>query len=644
MLLNALSRLSRQKRLSNVSPPAWRFSSSEPARPIDSSGNPTLTPGQKLVVDQFQVVVEDIKKAFDEEAAKRKPKKRYPSFLAILAFWFLLWYTTYCYANDLSFSKMFIHLLRAVRSTKMSIAIALDYKYSFYGIEEGHKDYKKVYHEVNLRTAKRLLALALLNKGTYIKAGQQLASLDHAVPAEFVEVLSVLQDRVEPRSYCDIEKTFQAEFGKSPHELFVDFTEAPIAAASIAQVHRACLFDGREVAVKVQYPELAEMVKSDLLTITFLTKCLAWLFPQMEFTWVLPEFKQAMAQELNFIHEANNSEQLKFNFRNSKCIKVPDVYWDYTTPKILTMEFIHGIKINNVDTLKRNNFDLVKLAELLMKCFSKQIFLDGFIHADPHPGNLLVRRHRGQTQIVILDHGLYTVLPKKMRIRYCKLWKAIVARDLPGIDKYGRKLGCGDRANLFALILTFRPPSNSDVGLGSNLTAKDFDEIRQMFGGKTRMDNVEMLNHLLADVPREVLFVLRCTTHLRTINKALGAKVNRFELMGKAAAKALYLHTKGGWDSIYGWFSLTYFNWRLYLFVIYMEAAKYVKSFLDRFQSTEASTTLLPSIRDDANKENATHQEENRFEKNVVDPQALTQGDAKEIQCGVTKVVFGTRK
>jgi len=288
----------------------------------------------------------------------------------------------------------------------------------------------------------------------------------------------------------------------------------------------------------------------------------------MEFSWILPEFKQAMAQELDFLNEGYNAERTRFNFRNESYIKIPEIYWDLTGTKVLTMEFIHGIKINDVEKLKNENFDTIEVADKLIKCFSQQIFIDGWIHADPHPGNLLVRRNQNQeTQIVILDHGLYSLFPSKMRLRFCKLFKAIIMRNQGDIDKYGRKLGCGEQANLFALILTFRPPSNTDIGLNNALTKEDFDEIRAMFGGKSRIDSVEMLNHLLEDVPREVLFVLRCMTHLRTINRALGAKINRFEVMGKHAVKAIFLSSTSYWSGVKYWFQMIIFNMRLYFLV-----------------------------------------------------------------------------
>jgi len=499
---------------------------------------------------------------------KGKIKRKWPKRLMLVLLSLASLTTYFCYKEDIPPTHFFTHLWRAYNASLIVSKIAFDYKMSFWGMTEDHPDYKKTYHETNLRAARSLLTLSLMNKGTYIKAGQQLASLDHALPPEFIQVLSVLQDRVEPRNFEEIRRTFEDQFGCGPHDIFAHFDETPIAAASIAQVHHAFLKDGKEVAVKVQYHDLEEMVKSDLLTITFLTACLARLFPQMQFSWILPEFKQAMAQELDFLNEGYNAERTRFNFRNESYIKIPEIYWELTGPKVLTMEFIHGIKINDIEKLKMEKFDTVEIADKLIKCFSQQIFIDGWIHADPHPGNLLVRRNQNNdTQIVILDHGLYSLFPSKLRLRFCKLFKAIIMRNQEDIDKYGRKLGCGEQANLFALILTFRPPSNTDVGLNNALTKEDFDEIRAMFGGKSRIDSVEMLNHLLEDVPREVLFVLRCMTHLRTINRALGAKINRFEVMGKHAVKAIYLSSTSYLSSVKYWFEMVIFNLRLYFLV-----------------------------------------------------------------------------
>jgi len=528
-----------------------------PRRSILQQRTPVVSdfPGIKIARNSYHIIT----------IGKTKLKRKWPKRL-LFVFLSLASLTTYfCYKYEIPPTHFFTHLWRFYNASLIVSKIAFDYKMSFYGITEDHPDYKKIYHETNLRAAHSLLALSLMNKGTYIKAGQQLASLDHALPSEFIQVLSVLQDRVEPRDFGEISRTFEDQLGCSPHDIFDNFDEIPIAAASIAQVHHAYLKDGREVAVKVQYHDLEEMVKSDLLTITFLTSCLARLFPQMEFSWILPEFKQAMAQELDFLNEGYNAERTRFNFRNVSYIKIPDVHWEFTCPKVLTMEFIHGIKINDIGKLKEENYDTIEIADKLIKCFSQQIFIDGWIHADPHPGNLLVRRTLGlETQIVILDHGLYSLFPTPMRLRFCKLFKAIIMRNQKDIDKYGRKLGCGEQANLFALILTFRPPSNTDIGLNNALTKEDFDEIRAMFGGKSRIDSVEMLNHLLEDVPREVLFVLRCMTHLRTINRALGAKINRFEVMGKHAVKAIYLNSSSYWTKTTNWIQMVLFNLRLY--------------------------------------------------------------------------------
>jgi len=211
------------------------------------------------------------------------------------------------------------------------------------------------------------------------------------------------------------------------------------------------------------------------------------------------------------------------------------------------MEFVHGCKINNINCLKEKNIDPVKGAQLLIECFSQQIYKHGFIHSDPHPGNLLLRKQDDLTQLVLLDHGLYKVFPEKLRIWYCKLWRALILRKNEDIDKYGKKLGCQQYSHVFALLLTFRPPSNKDIGLENKLTEKDFEEIRKMFKGNTLEDNLKIASKLLESLPREILFVLRTTNLLHSINKDLGGVVNRFAIMARTSLDGLQTREKGGW-------------------------------------------------------------------------------------------------
>jgi len=214
------------------------------------------------------------------------------------------------------------------------------------------------------------------------------------------------------------------------------------------------------------------------------------------------------------------------------------------------MEFVHGCKINDLKALNNAGISPTEAATLLAECFAKQIYVHGFIHSDPHPGNLLVRKFNKKTQLVLLDHGLYKEFPEKLRIWYCKLWRALVLRNNEEIDKYGRKLGCGEYSALFALILTFRPPTNIDIGLEKKLTEQDRNEIRTMFKGISFGDGLKIITELLKSLPPELLFVLRTTNLLRSINNDLGSLVNRFAIMARMSLRGIHKKKSATWWSV----------------------------------------------------------------------------------------------
>lgn len=147
-------------------------------------------------------------------------------------------------------------------------------------------------------------------------------------------------------------------------------------------------------------------------------------------------------------------------FKGNDNVKIPDVNWNLSTKRILTMEYIDGIKINDLISLKRESIDKHKVAEILVDMFSTQVFEHGFVHSDLHPGNLFIRKLKnGKLQLVLLDHGLYREIPENVRLNYCHLWKALVLRDFEEIKYYSKELGAGDYYEIFAAMLTHRTPT-----------------------------------------------------------------------------------------------------------------------------------------------------------------------------------------
>lgn len=205
----------------------------------------------------------------------------------------------------------------------------------------------------------------------------------------------------------------------------------------------------------------------------FLIDSLLKAFPDTPFGWVIPELRHIQNElglyiqftisytsnihPLDFVNEGKNAERAMHMFEGNPQIKIPTINWDLSTKKILTMEYIDGIKINDIEALDEAKIDKHKVAEILINMFSTQVFEHGFVHSDLHPGNLFVRRKDNrQLQLVLLDHGLYRELPEDVRLNYCHLWKALVMRNPEEIKQYAQQLGAGDYYEILAVMLTYR--------------------------------------------------------------------------------------------------------------------------------------------------------------------------------------------
>ncbi|KAA8582380.1 hypothetical protein FQN60_009120, partial [Etheostoma spectabile] len=236
-------------------------------------------------------------------------------------------------------------------------------------------------------------------------------------------------------------------------ELFVSFEEKPQGAASLAQVHKAVLHDGRTVAIKVQHPKVQKQMSRDIAVMEVLLRAVHWLFPDFAFMWLVEEAKKNIPLELDFLNEGHNAERLANMLAHLPFLKIPIIHWDLSTKRILTMEFAEGGQIS----------------ENLGKMYSEMIFVHGFVHCDPHPGNVLVRKclQSKKTEIILLDHGLYQVLESDFRLNYCRLWQALIKGDMSGVERYSLRLGAGDLYPLFACVLTARSWTAINVGISS---------------------------------------------------------------------------------------------------------------------------------------------------------------------------------
>jgi ubiquinone biosynthesis protein len=267
----------------------------------------------------------------------------------------------------------------------------------------------------NRSSAESIYETAIELKGLILKGCQFLGTRADVVPREYVEVLSRLHDRVPPHPFETVRETIERELRRPLEEIFADFDALPIASASLAQVHRARTQDGREVAVKVQYPEIEALVRSDLANLRMLFKAVGLLEREFDLMPLIEELGTYVPRELNFANEGRNAETIARYFTDRDDVAVPRIHWDVTSERVLVMDFIEGIKVDDAAALRAAGVDTDAVARTLVEAYCEQILRRGFFHADPHPGNILVQPTAGAPRVVFLDFGLAKDLPPRFR-------------------------------------------------------------------------------------------------------------------------------------------------------------------------------------------------------------------------------------
>jgi predicted unusual protein kinase regulating ubiquinone biosynthesis (AarF/ABC1/UbiB family) len=294
----------------------------------------------------------------------------------------------------------------------------------------------------HLRNARRIHHAIARLQGLFIKVGQLISIMTNFLPEEFRNELSGLQDQVPPRPYTEVEQRLREELGHSPRELFAEFEERPIASASIGQVHRARLQTGEPVAVKVQYPDIEEIVRIDLRTLRRIFGVISYFVPYQGMDSLYREIRAMVLQELDFRGEADNVERIAASFINRRDVAFPKVRRELSTARVLTTEWIDGVKVSDRARLAALGIDRGQLARSVVHAYCQQIFTDGVYHADPHPGNLLVRRSpTGEVTIVFIDFGAVAEISPKMRRGIVDLIQAGIARDTPRVVQAMKDMG-----------------------------------------------------------------------------------------------------------------------------------------------------------------------------------------------------------
>ncbi|WVZ04773.1 hypothetical protein V8G54_018119 [Vigna mungo] len=455
---------------------------------------------------------------------------------------------------------------RLFRDAVTAANIAFDYEYSLWGLPEGSIERERIKHEVHLRSAQKLQDLCFKNGGVYIKLGQHLGQLEYLVPQEYVQTMrESMLNKCPVSSYEQVCNVFKKELGDTPDKIFSEFDPIPIASASLAQVHVARMHDGQKVAVKVQHTHMTDTAAADHATVELVVNTLHRFFPSFDYRWLIDEISESLPKasyyltlkqyELDFLTEAKNSERCLDNFHKlsphiANYVYAPKVYWNLSTSKLLTMEFMDGAYVNDVKTIQKLGINLHELSTLVSQTFAEMMFKHGFVHCDPHAANLLVRPlpsskasiwGRRKPQLILLDHGLYKELDFQTRTNYASLWKGLVFADANAIKEYSAKLGAGeDLYALFAGVLTMRPWNRVVDPSMDHLVIQGNESERlelQMYASQY----FHQISELLRRLPRVILLMLKTNDCLRAVNNSLlqGSSLETFFIIGKVSSEAV---------------------------------------------------------------------------------------------------------
>jgi predicted unusual protein kinase regulating ubiquinone biosynthesis (AarF/ABC1/UbiB family) len=379
------------------------------------------------------------------------------------------------------------------------------------------------YRRQDLRAAQALYATSIRLEGLLIKTCQFIATRADILPDEWVGTLSELHDSVPPRRFATIRQQVEKELGLPLENIFAHFDPRPLAAASLAQVHQARTVDGRRCAVKVQYPGIEGIIRADLRNLMFTLRLLARLERELDFRIIARELLKYIPMELDFLNEARNCETLRRNFASRPDVVIPEVYHEFTTRRVLTMELVEGVKVTDIEGLARVAIDKHEVAQKLIEIFAEMILRDGFFHADPHPGNILVQPG---PRLVLLDFGLAKDFPPAFRDAMVRLTFAILMTNREAIVSAFHDLGFRTRDNSPETLLML-----ADLFLGNSVKRNHAYADRELVEEFAEELPRTLRSNPIVEVPADVLLVNRVMGLLSGIGKTLDSQVNLFSTL-----------------------------------------------------------------------------------------------------------------
>ena len=424
--------------------------------------------------------------------------------------------------------------IRLLRATRVFAVIFLSYMWQMSWAQLWRKRYdtRVRWKKIHRRNARRMYRGFVSLRGVYIKLGQILSVMGTFLPREYTEELEGLQDDVPPQRYSKIQKTFVNAFGKSPHEVFAKFEEVPIAAASLGQVHQASSATGERLAVKILYPNVGTIVKVDLRVLGWALRVYRNFVPIQQLERVHEQLGDMLVRETDLDNEAKMIERMAKNFAGDPDVLFPKVYPQWSSHTVMTMSFMDGVKITKKESLSTLGLDPYDVATKLVKVFYKQVFIDRFFHADPHPGNFFVQRGPdGQARIVVLDLGSATELRDNLADGMFDILSGLMTRKddlvVKGIHTMGFVAPGGDRELLERTIRKY-----FEKLLNLNIT--DFGKldpavVEQLSDPDMKRDEIRELMKSIA-YPEGWFYVERASVIMFGLQATLAPKLNGIQV------------------------------------------------------------------------------------------------------------------
>jgi len=426
-------------------------------------------------------------------------------------------------------------VLRTARTAVLAGRVYASYRVlrtvdRFRGADPKARDYSAL----NERNAWLIYRNAVTLRGLMIKLAQVIGTRSDVFPPEYVKILSQCHDAVPARSWAEILPVLEAELGGKAGEAFAQIEQTPVASASLAQVHRATLRTGESVAVKIQYPDIEDLVRTDLANTERLCRVYERFDPQpMALMPLVQEMQKHLALELDFRREVESGERISELFRDDPAVRVPKVYHDLSGGRVITMEFLGGMKPNDKAALVAAGIDPQDVVQELMRIYTTMILARGFFQADPHPGNIFVNPHRtadGRVipRFVLLDFGLSKELPDGFGYGLFNLMFALMTTNEGAMVRAFIELGfetkTGDTGSLLALAKAMNRRSR-----GGQFRGEFTDEVTEDLFNTIRENPV-------VKVPSDFVLVGRAFSLLSGIAHTLGGQANVLNAMAPGSA------------------------------------------------------------------------------------------------------------